>query len=55
MNSEKIRLVEHMTRIQKILHIGLLRESQKERDQQEDLELGLKIILKIIFKNGMLW
>jgi hypothetical protein len=32
------------------MHIGFLWESQKERDHQEDLDVGERIILKLILQ-----
>jgi hypothetical protein len=39
------------------MHKGLCLESQKERDHQEDLDVGGRIMLKSIFEryDGVVW
>jgi hypothetical protein len=45
--SRRMRLAGHVEDMGKIrIHLGFLLENYKERNQQEDLDVGWKIILK---------
>jgi hypothetical protein len=46
--SRKIKWVEHVERIGKIVHVGFWSESQKGRNRQKNLDVGGRIILRWI-------
>jgi hypothetical protein len=47
----RMRLEAHVARMgRRGMHIGFRLESQKQRDQQEDIDVGGRIILKWILK-----
>jgi hypothetical protein len=49
--ARRIRCAGHVARIgTKIIYTGSWWESQKERDQQEDLDIGGRIILKFVLE-----
>jgi hypothetical protein len=50
MKSERIRLAGHVARMGRRLHVDYWWESQKEREHEEDQDVGEWIILRWILK-----
>jgi hypothetical protein len=56
LKSRKMRWVGHVARMRRRgMHIGYWWESQKERHNYENLDVGGSIILKWTLENGMKW
>jgi hypothetical protein len=54
----KMRWARHVVRLlRRGMHIGFWWECQKERDYQQDIDVGGKIILKLILEgyDGVIW
>jgi hypothetical protein len=58
MNSKRMRLAKHVARMgRRGMQIGFWWGSEKERDLQEDLDIGGRIILRWILErqDGVVW